>query len=457
MRWWKATMISLALAAAGGAGAGEPDPTPWVPLAPASLGYRGAREVDALPSAGGRWARIPLPWSRVEPTRGKRDWRSLDAEVRELQDADLRPLPVLQALSEWAGSSEQIYTARDAAVGHRQSWLPLEEDAWVAFVADAVERYDGDGEGDMPDLRAPVLDWQLEHEYPRSWSGTPDEYVRCARLTREGMKRADPRARLAMAGLVSEQVVAFAVCDGRLDAAGLEVGGRRISRAIACDDPAIRRRRPQVEAVIAAGGGGLFDALDVHLYGDWPSNAVRIAWARDRAREAGYDPAIWVLEGGGPYLSAGETYSPEAEADYLVPWALSALAAGAERVAYRFAPPTGKWGKQFRNLGLVDGKGRPKPAFEAYRVLASEVEGAEAIRPLAPDPPIHGFELRRGDEITRVLWSDEPMDLRLPWPGDTGAALQGVDGTCRRLEPVDRHLVAPLGRSPVFVAPTTGR
>ena len=49
---------------------------------------------------------------------------------------------------------------------------------YARLVRDVVERYDGDGQNDMPGLLFPVLHYQVGNEYYNElyWGGTADEY-----------------------------------------------------------------------------------------------------------------------------------------------------------------------------------------------------------------------------------------------------------------------------------------
>ena len=101
-------------------------------------------------------------WSLVDPAHdGARDWRYPDAAVRAVQDAG----------ADVVGTVENAVNP-GADAGVMELYVPPDDrEGFTRFVADLVERYDGDGVADMPGLVAPVAAWELGNEP----SCTPDD------------------------------------------------------------------------------------------------------------------------------------------------------------------------------------------------------------------------------------------------------------------------------------------
>lgn len=78
----------------------------------------------------------------------------------------------------------------------KNSYIPVDEDAYTEFVKAVVERYDGDGVDDMPNLNNPIKHWQVDNEPPRKLSG----YTKLLELTYNAVKQADPECKVLIGG-----------------------------------------------------------------------------------------------------------------------------------------------------------------------------------------------------------------------------------------------------------------
>lgn len=237
-RWALALALLLPLLAAGRSGAQEPPPATafleagaWlglseVPLLP--VGQPGEAEARARIAA---LAGLPSPWAETEPIRwgdieprppssllAGYDWRALDATVQALHAAGCLPRLVLSPACAWAEvpAAQAPYATflsgrlppaeAEAALRAAVGTLPPRADAWAAwqrFVRELVERYDGDGERDMPGLVRPVLELQVLDQLQRAtrWRGSLEQYQRLLHAARAGAAEANPLARVAHAAL----------------------------------------------------------------------------------------------------------------------------------------------------------------------------------------------------------------------------------------------------------------
>lgn len=135
-----------------------------------------AQALDALEYLKGTWARNEIPWSAVEPERGKVVWDPWDRVVEDLRARDYRVLGMLCYWTPWVTP----YT--DQAIT-----------AFGRYCERVARRYRG---------RVPVWEVWNEPNSPDFWGSTPECYVKLLRAAYEGVKRGDPDA-LVLGGSLS--------------------------------------------------------------------------------------------------------------------------------------------------------------------------------------------------------------------------------------------------------------
>ncbi len=77
------------------------------------------------------------------------------------------------------------------------SFLPKNVVAYKNFVNALVERYDGDGIDDMPDLTVPIKHWQIDNEPPHGLS----DYAEFLKISYISIKKADPSSTVIIGGV----------------------------------------------------------------------------------------------------------------------------------------------------------------------------------------------------------------------------------------------------------------
>lgn len=197
-------LLLLCTAPALGEDAPGAPPQPFVGIGPLEVGShwdRDATHLEALGGAGRTLLHVaPLAWGEIEPAppqagRARYRWQDLDQAVLYWQLADFDPVLVLSPRSPWAAVPRKksawlaqvagaLPEAESAAAGRAATGAcALRKDTWLLwerFVRDLVERYDGDGKGDMPGLRRPLRHIQIleRASSPRAWIGSEEEYLR---------------------------------------------------------------------------------------------------------------------------------------------------------------------------------------------------------------------------------------------------------------------------------------
>ncbi len=230
------------------------------------------------------------------------DWTLTDHVVQQANSAGIEVVGTLQPRADVRGMEE-------APFGVIPSMMPDDPSAWMSFVTATVERYDGDGIVDMPDLTRPVRRWEIGNE-PNC--GSADTYCQQSFLD------------LVATGYVA----AHAANPGVIVAAGA---------AAPLFGPTGTNKHAEAlyDWFIDHGGLAYTDALNVHYRTgsvDPDIGAYLQAW-RDRA---GPELQIWVTETATRGVHDEELVSDDerAEAEWLVGHLDDAFAGGATMVLW---------------------------------------------------------------------------------------------------------------------------
>ncbi len=142
------------------------------------LAQRGSSYLPPLIASDLPWFRDVqnVPWGMLEVSRGTFRHEALDAVITAVQNAGGRYVGTVMPYAGW-----ELIAAGYGPTTDEQCQRLLNEDffyltfdrrmdrykdlaEYSAFLADIVERYDGDGINDMPGLTTPVLFWQIHNE-----------------------------------------------------------------------------------------------------------------------------------------------------------------------------------------------------------------------------------------------------------------------------------------------------
>ncbi|MFQ6102428.1 MAG: hypothetical protein ACE5OS_14545, partial [Anaerolineae bacterium] len=149
--------------------AAVPIPLEW----PADVGAShfgrlvGGREPVNL---AGAWIRPhpgPFIWGQVETRPGAYDWERPDRLVAGAQQQRLAILATVWPFARW--DQEACHADQPRAEGAFPElgdllYSPCDSAAYAAWLTALVERYDGDGAGDMPGLAYPIRHWEISNE-----------------------------------------------------------------------------------------------------------------------------------------------------------------------------------------------------------------------------------------------------------------------------------------------------
>jgi hypothetical protein len=279
--------------------------------------------LDALAGAGPLVAEtVPLAWGSVEPGAPGRDgptyaWAVADLAVASWQQAGFEPLLVLSPESPWASlaveHTDWVRTVESslpaaeaaAALGSGLGVAPPRGDAWrhwERFVRDVAERYDGDGDRDVPGLLRPVRRVQVMDaaQRPSRWLGSADQYVRLLHHAGQGAKTASPTIEVVHCPVDFEGL-------GHDPMPDAEAFGERVAAAVrnVPAAAALERRRALAFARKTLEMPRLFDVVGHVGSGSLEEDAANLRYLRRVLDEAGGTAVrTWLTDGPARKLDA---------------------------------------------------------------------------------------------------------------------------------------------------------
>ncbi|MCX7013279.1 MAG: hypothetical protein NTW86_12095 [Candidatus Sumerlaeota bacterium] len=377
--------------------------------------------------SAGKGDRTALHWATVEPTDGAFDFTLHDARVRDSQGRGLLML----------GNVDFSDPPSYARVGGKY----FDDAKYLAFLRKIVERYDGDGQDDMPGLTQPIKFWEIGNEPGGrgEFHGTAEDYAHVLGISRESIQANDPDAKVLIGGWV--------------------IGQLR-------EEETWRRALELFDRTLAAGGGAWFDIMNYHEYTDDCDflTYCHVNGFQELLKKYGLVKPFWITEantklqkeGKGRYAGVSVRHTVERQAQDLVKRAIVAFDAGVDVFFWhRIDDIKG----ESLGVGLFDENDQPKPVFYNLQFLASRLEGFRSIQRIRQMPDsiyLYRLETNAGAEF--VLWT-EAEDMTLDLSSCMGA--EEVEMTYAITEggesqPMIRtapRSSVPVTQTPVFIRP----
>jgi hypothetical protein len=452
--------------------------------------------VAPMRELGAGLARVYVYWSQVEPEPGRWDWTVVDALLDQLT-GDEEVWVTVCSSSRWATQQSTDFLPPSPA---------RDNDAYQRFVQALVTRCEGR-----------VQYWQCNNEPSNAgllWAGTAAEYVAQLEALHRAVRSADPGAAVVLGGCGYDVLSSEPDGPPRRFFEYVVEHGRDAFDLFAVhlyDDPA--RIPPHVETVremmrlhgyerpVVVGeynGPTLFQLpeLDSVLQqtmasafaGDDPGALGTSELTARVATETPERRAMKALYAAMPQLPAPLQMfmagcTPELEARRhrincreIVTRNLFALSAGVRRtVCWQLAPEIPHYEDPFTLMELMHGKlpllgydgdrlGHRRPAADAFRRLASYLDGAVAVTRIAhhDDPELFAFAVERaGRGELIVLWKDgdvfsgeeePPALVDWPWPFEAAFAVDAF-GAPQPVAIDAGRLQLAVSVTPLFVAP----
>ncbi|MEK7619739.1 MAG: hypothetical protein AAB413_00675 [Patescibacteria group bacterium] len=147
-------------------------------------------------------------WNVIENERGLYDWNLTDATMEAAGKAGMTISAVIQPFASWNQTTypqeyQRTCKAIDFGYYDYKAGPVTDWEAYRQFLTATVERYDGDGQDDMPGLKMRVEAWEIGNEYDGQCGGyfeDPEGYGELLKTSYEIIKAVDPSALVLNAG-----------------------------------------------------------------------------------------------------------------------------------------------------------------------------------------------------------------------------------------------------------------
>lgn len=159
-------------------------------------------------------------WQEIEPKKGEYNWERIDQYVRTAQEKNIQILFTIWPFTDWDQEVCNLdieWFPNDGGkdwgkygdgkgflrLAHRKG-RPCDMEAYEEFLRRLVERYDGDGVGDVSGLRYPITYWEIGNEPGIAYDffqGSTEDYFEILKTSYTTIKETDPNAKILIAAM----------------------------------------------------------------------------------------------------------------------------------------------------------------------------------------------------------------------------------------------------------------
>lgn len=180
-----------------------------------SIGGDQSKEMTAVKNTGAGWVRPhpgPFVWGDIQKAKDQRlDFTAADELVKAASRQNLSILATIWPFAKWDQTSQataEVCKVEDEfseALG-RYRCIPNNWSSYEQWLTATVERYDADGQQDMPGLRSRIRYWEIGNEPDlagpglRFLVGSSADYANLLKRSYRIIKLADPEAQVLIAG-----------------------------------------------------------------------------------------------------------------------------------------------------------------------------------------------------------------------------------------------------------------
>jgi len=352
----------------------------------------------------------PFNWGEIEKASGNFDWEEADYEVNSSQYYAMNILATIWPFADWDQSqcNEKLSSSQSKMFSELGSYRgkPCDMNAYKNFVTKLVERYDGDGIDDMPDLIVPIKYWEVSNEPSMQdenlmfFAGKSSDYYDILKATYEAIKEADASAYVLSGGMAG----------------------------VAKDN------KDFWQGVFDLGGQNYFDIGNIHSIGSDSASLYGEDY-KEFLDENEINKTFWTTEAEITSRSLDEDASEEAFAEIIVKSYVEAFESGSDKIFYvglEEAPGD-------EEAWLIGKSDQKQEAYYAYKTMVEKVDYFDTVEKLAEGQ----FKFTIDSNIVYVLWSENDIPAEI-----TGQVkvtdIKGAETTIQSTE-------LSLDDSPVFV------
>ena len=162
---------------------------------------------DRMRGKDNQWVRPhpgPFVWNNIEKEEGVFSWDKADKYVTYAQNHNQKTIATIWPYSNWEQKSCKRKKGRSPFGKKFSKYLskPCSMENYKRFLLALVDRYDGNGQNDMPGLTKPIIHWEImnEPEFRMFFKGTEDEFVEIFNFSSKLIKSKQKDAVIIMAG-----------------------------------------------------------------------------------------------------------------------------------------------------------------------------------------------------------------------------------------------------------------
>jgi hypothetical protein len=391
-----------------------------------------------------------VSWRAIQPVEGgPYDWSVLstfEAELVAAGQARLTPMVIVSHSPRWATINVPYETDCGAIRADKFQ-------AFASFMSAVVSRYS------QPPFN--VHHWELGNEPdvdPRlvepdavfgCWGNIDDPYYggrhygNMLKVVAPAIRAADPKAQIIIGGLLLDR-----------------------------PDPVPGQGNPQrfLEGILVAGAAPHLDIVAYHVY----------PWYLGEAADVDLSAAHWASWGGATLGKARFLRQVMSSFGVSKPLLLNETGLGCPEWLPLCVPPTAAFfqaqadyvgrtfargrsedvtgfiwytlnGPGWRNTGLLDEYGVPRPVYWAYQQLASQLNRSIYERAVDYGPGVEAYSFLRGKDRVHVAWSKDYVADTIRVPQSVFVAAYDRDGTQLTPVAVNQDYQFTVGFSPIYV------
>jgi hypothetical protein len=389
---------------------------------------------------GASWVRYHnLKWRDIETIQGQRDWSKMsemEEDFLQFAQHNLSPIVIVSHSPDWA---QQI---PGSACG------PIKSSAFndfASFMAELASKYSKAPYnihhweiGNEPDIAASSIDGDSVFG---CWGNEDDPYygggyyAEMLKVVYPAVKQADPQAQIVFGGLLLD-------CDPALP-------------------PSDKDCKPSkfLEGALRNGGGSYFDIISYHAYAysssierDWDLNNAswghrggavlgKLSFLRETMQQYNVVKPVLLTETSLLCYDTCnfQTFYP-AQANYAVRLFTRAQAHGIIGTIWYTLNGPG-----WRQTGLLDNTGQPRPAYYAIQQLASKLNGAVYANS-TKQGALESYTFLKGSTFYQIMWTNDGSTVNMNLPSDT-IAISNHFGEVQQITPSG----ISVGHNPIII------